>query len=43
MQTRDEFEIFLVALPGLEPVLCDEARALGFAGVSIVPGGVRIL
>jgi len=42
MQTRDEFEIFLVALPGLEPVLCDEARALGFAGVSIVPGGVRM-
>lgn len=42
MQTSDEFEIFLVALPGLEPVLCDEARALGFAGVTIVPGGVRM-
>ncbi|TDK51256.1 THUMP domain-containing class I SAM-dependent RNA methyltransferase [Antarcticimicrobium luteum] len=42
MQMSDEFEIFLVALPGLEPMLCDEVRALGFAGVRIVPGGVAL-
>jgi len=42
MQTGDDFEIFLVALPGLEHPLCDEARALGFAGVRIVPGGVAL-
>ena len=42
MDKSAEFEIFLVALPGLEPVLCDEARALGFAGAKQVPGGVSL-
>ncbi len=42
MDKGTEYEIFLVALPGLEPALCDEARALGFAGVRIVPGGVAL-
>lgn len=35
-------EIFLVALPGLEPALLDEARALGLAGATAVPGGVVV-
>ncbi|MFT3974206.1 MAG: class I SAM-dependent RNA methyltransferase [Amaricoccus sp.] len=35
-------EIFLVAPPGLEPVLAEEARAAGFAPAEAVPGGVRI-
>lgn len=34
------FEIFLVAPPGLEQTLCDEARTLGFAKAQPVPGGV---
>lgn len=37
-----DFEIFLVALPGLEPWLAAEARAAGFAGVSEQPGGVAL-
>lgn len=36
------FEIFLTAPPGLEPVLCDEAHAAGFAGAQVVPGGVTL-
>ncbi|WP_196259238.1 THUMP domain-containing class I SAM-dependent RNA methyltransferase [Pelagibacterium limicola] len=35
-----EFEIFLVAVPGLETALCEEARAAGFAGARVVSGGV---
>ncbi|MGA1025276.1 MAG: class I SAM-dependent RNA methyltransferase [Rhodobacteraceae bacterium] len=35
-----DFEIFLVAPPGLEPVLADEARAAGFAMPTVQPGGV---
>mgnify|MGYP002620939299 FL=1 len=38
----DTFEIFLVAPPGLEPLLAEEARAAGFAGVTPRPGGVAI-
>ncbi len=34
------FEIFLVAPPGLEDVLAEEARAAGVAGVAAGPGGV---
>lgn len=33
-------EIFLATLPGLEPLLANEARAAGFAGLAEVPGGV---
>ena len=36
------FEIFLVAPPGLESVLADEARAAGFEGVTALQGGVAI-
>lgn len=35
-----DFEIFLVAPPGLEPHLAAEARAAGFDGVTEQPGGV---
>jgi putative N6-adenine-specific DNA methylase len=36
------FEIYLVATPGLESALCDEARARGFRSPKVVAGGVRI-
>jgi putative N6-adenine-specific DNA methylase len=36
------FEIFLATAPGLEAALAEEARALGFAPVSEVPGGVTL-
>ncbi|MDU8910445.1 class I SAM-dependent RNA methyltransferase [Aestuariicoccus sp. MJ-SS9] len=38
----DDFEIFLAGTPGLEPALCDEARAAGFKGAEAVPGGVTL-
>ena len=41
MTQSDPFEIFLVVQPGLEQVLADEARALGFASPKPVPGGVE--
>ncbi|MBW7922306.1 MAG: class I SAM-dependent RNA methyltransferase [Rubellimicrobium sp.] len=34
--------IFLVAIPGLESALADEARAAGFAGVAVETGGVTV-
>ena len=34
------FEIFLMAPPGLERALAEEAGAAGFADLSVVPGGV---
>ncbi|MET3924476.1 class I SAM-dependent RNA methyltransferase [Devosia sp. 2618] len=34
------FEIYLVATPGLEAPLCEEARAVGFAQAKVVDGGV---
>ncbi len=33
--------VFLVCLPGLEPTLAEEARALGFPDLRPVPGGVE--
>jgi putative N6-adenine-specific DNA methylase len=36
------FEIFLVAAPGLESVLCAEARERGFANPAAVKGGVTV-
>ena len=39
--TSGDFEIFLVAVPGLEGPLCAEARALGFKAKTI-PGGVTL-
>lgn len=40
MEQPGDFEIFLVAPPGLEPVLRDEAAEAGFSGARVVPGGV---
>ena len=40
MSSAGEFEIFLVAHPGIEAVLCAEARAKGFATAKTVAGGV---
>lgn len=37
------FEIFLVAVPGLEHALCDEVRDLGFAGAEVTAGGVTFV
>lgn len=42
METATALDIFLVAPPGLEPVLAEEARACGFAPAEPVAGGVRI-
>ncbi|MBV1696433.1 MAG: class I SAM-dependent RNA methyltransferase, partial [Hyphomicrobiales bacterium] len=42
MSTAGAFEIFLVAAPGHEAALGEEARACGFAKVRIVTGGVTI-
>lgn len=36
------FEIFLVASPGLEDVLAEEARAAGFAVTGTMPGGMTL-
>ncbi|WP_256888982.1 THUMP domain-containing class I SAM-dependent RNA methyltransferase [Acidomonas methanolica] len=37
------FEIFLAAPPGLEAVLCEEARLKGFRRPAVVPGGVTLM
>jgi len=42
MKANGDFEIFLATAPGLEPVLCEEAKANGFRAPKPVPGGVRI-
>jgi len=38
----DPFDIFLVATPGLEQPLADEAREKGFTVAGIIPGGVTL-
>lgn len=38
-----DFEIFLVCAPGLEQVLCAEARANRFKQAKTVPGGVTVM
>ena len=43
MNTPPQFEIFLVAPPGLEAVLAEEARDKGFADPAVLPGGVAII
>ncbi len=43
MSSPQTFEIYLVALPGLEAVLCEEALQLGFTGAAVVSGGVAFL
>lgn len=40
MHSTDPFDIFLVATPGLEAPLAEEARVAGFANAAIVDGGV---
>lgn len=40
MSDSDDFEIFLVGLPGLETVLAKEAKTRGFSQVETVAGGV---
>ncbi|AWK88117.1 THUMP domain-containing class I SAM-dependent RNA methyltransferase [Azospirillum thermophilum] len=41
--TKDgDFEIFIVAAPGLEPVLCAEVQARGFTDPTPVKGGVTV-
>ena len=42
MTTETEFEIFLATAPGLESVLCAEARERGFRDAAVVPGGVNV-
>lgn len=41
--TEARFPIFLACLPGLEAVLAEEAKVLGFANPVPVPGGVETL
>jgi putative N6-adenine-specific DNA methylase len=40
MKRDDTFEIFMMAPPGLENVLCEEVRLKGFRKPVVVPGGV---
>ncbi|WP_020593509.1 THUMP domain-containing class I SAM-dependent RNA methyltransferase [Kiloniella laminariae] len=42
MNTDDKLEIFLVSVPGLEAVLCEEAAEKGFREPVVVNGGVTI-
>jgi putative N6-adenine-specific DNA methylase len=42
MSAEGEFEIFLVTAPGLESVLCAEARAAGFRDATPVKGGATV-
>ncbi len=42
MESENTFDIFLVAPPGLENVVADEARERGFVGVTQQPGGVTV-
>lgn len=42
MSSDEPFEIFLVAPPGLEQPLCQEAQEKGFADPVAVPGGVTL-
>lgn len=42
MSNSDKFEIFLVAIPGLESALCAEARDKGFETARAIKGGVKL-
>ena len=42
MTAADPLEIYLVAAPGLEPMLAAEARDIGFASPKTSPGGVTV-
>lgn len=39
---NDDFEIFLVTTPGLEPLLCAEAQEKGFRAPAVTAGGVTV-
>ena len=41
--TSEPFEIFLVALPGLENIVAEEAYEVGFKSAKVVQGGVSIV
>ena len=41
MTTPNDFEIFLVATPGLEPELLAETQSLNFRNAKIIPGGIE--
>jgi putative N6-adenine-specific DNA methylase len=43
MTSDGEFEIFVVAAPGLESALCAEAASLGFEQAKVVRGGVTVM
>ncbi len=43
MIASSDFEIFLATAPGLESVLCEEARARRFKGATAVQGGVTVM
>lgn len=43
MTSADDFEIFLVSVPGLEATLCAEAVEKGFARARAVKGGVTLM
>ncbi len=42
MNTQSDLEIFLVAVPGLEPLLCAEATEKGFQNPKLDTGGVTV-
>jgi putative N6-adenine-specific DNA methylase len=42
MTKETDFEIFLVASPGMEAVLCAEAKDRGFTPATLVKGGVTV-
>lgn len=42
MTTETDLEIFLATPPGLEALLCDEAREKGFSNVQLALGGVTV-
>lgn len=42
MAPNSTFEIFLATSPGLESVVCDEARAAGFKDPALAQGGVTV-
>lgn len=42
MDNDDALDIFLVTFPGLEPLLCAEAREKGFRAATAVAGGVTV-
>lgn len=42
MSADSDFEILLVTVPGLEAILCAEAKALGFRSPAVMTGGITV-